>query len=194
MERVEAAGPCPKRREEVRYAHRGAKAATIDAKGEVRGRRGEDVPPVKGVADHGPPKERRTELPHVDFAGHRRRVWAAGERAGLVRKDRREEAVVRPNEDSPARENGDTAALATDAGVHYGDYDRIRRERVERGLEEPRAMVDGEGLDIVRQVTDWGARGDPRDDGLELPDERVAPAVIGEEEDGPGQMCHFWTS
>ena len=169
VERVEAAGPRPKRREEVRYAHRGAKAATIDAKGEVRGRRGEDVAAVKGVAYHGPAKEGRTELPHVDFAGHRRRVWAAGERAGLVRKDRREEAVVRPDEDSPAGENGDTAALATDAGVHYGDYDRIRRERVERGLEEPRAMVDGEGLDVVRQVMDWGARAIPAMTALSCP-------------------------
>ena len=74
-----------------------------------------------------------------------------------------------------------------DARVDHGEHDRGSGEEGEGGLEQPGALVDRVGGDLVGEVDEGGAGGAGAEDGLHLAHVGVVSAEVGQQEDGERQ-------
>ena len=139
------------------------------------GGRGEQVAPVEGAAHDGQPEVRLGQLEGAP---------------ALALQERREEPVVGPDEDLPARGQGQPAARGADAGVDHGEMHGARREERRRGLQRQRALGDVVALDLVGHVDELqrlpGGLGDAEHHALHLRDVGIAEPEVSGQRDDPG--------
>ena len=169
----------------------GTERLVLAGAGDAGSGRREEVAPMEGGA-HGP-EARTGVVDGADLHTIRGGTGTGAGGAGIGGNGGGEEAVVGADEvaggggvagDGGA--DGDGQAVAPHAGIDDGEHDRRSGEEGEGGLEQPRALVDCVGRDLVGEIDEGGARRARTEDGLHLAHVGVARPEVSEQEDGQG--------
>jgi len=155
----------------------GAESGDWRAKCEMSSHGGEDVPPVKRIADSW---EHVPGLSH----GNDTEIGLPGVHVG-------EDAVIRTDEAIPGRFHDQGPPLAAHAGIDDGHVHRAVRKVGIGGAQDESAFFDPLGRDPVGQIDDPGLRAYAQDDPLHGAHECVAVAEVGKERDHGHGLTFF---